>query len=173
MIAKTIQKAFPICESNQCLLEITNNLETKILDQNNSKCIIIEYDDFHFLASNPNYTELYFLAIDKCLLFDNENQGEGRADFAIISKNEFCIVEIKDTFRNRNAHKTTINKQLEDTIIYCLENNAILEIQKRILVQCWSYKPSRPAMPSKQNAYKYFYDKFNAELLEGNNRVFL
>lgn len=157
MIAKTIQKAFPICESKQCLLEITNNFETKILDQNNSKCIIVEKGDFHFLTCNPNYIELYFLAIDKCLLSDTENKDKDRADFALISKNEFCIIEIKDTFWNRKSHKKTANKQLEDTIIYCIENNSILENQKRVLIQCWSYKPSRPAMPSRQNAYKYFY----------------
>ncbi len=172
MIAQTIKKAFPICETNACLQEISHYFETKIIDIENSKCKITLGQNFHFLAKNPNQIELYFLAFDKCVLFDNDNIGKGRADFALISNSEFSIIEIKDTFRNRNAHKTTVNKQLEDTLIYFIENQAILESQKRILIQCWSYKPTRPASTSKQNSYKYFFDLYNAELLEGNSKIY-
>lgn len=162
-----------IFNKNQCLIDISNTIETKILDQKNNKCIIVHSEVFHFLANNPNKINLYFLAIDKCLLLDTDNKGKGRTDFAIISKTEFCIIEIKDTFRNRIAHKKMINEQLEDTLNFFKKQDAINSDQKIILIQCWSYKPLRTATTSKQNYYKYFYVTYNAELLEGNTRSFI
>lgn len=173
MINKNFYKLFLIPTKIECLIDISNTVETKILDQKNDKCIIVYNEVFHFLANNPNKINLYFLAFDKYLLFDVDNKGKGRADFVIISKTEFCIIEIKDTFRNRIAHKKNINEQLEDTLNFLKKQDAINSDQKIILIQCWSYKPLKTATTSKQNYYKYFYDNYNAELLEGNTRNFI
>lgn len=112
-----INKAFPKTLTNACLQTLTD-LEFHIYDTDEKRCEIQTDPDgiVHFTVENPTAQNIHFLAIDKCLFFDNDEVQ--RCDCALFSHKVFCFVEIKEV--NLAARRADQNRkakeQLKNTI---------------------------------------------------------
>lgn len=117
-----IEKAFPLITQNQCLESLTNSefgffdFDGKGINPKNyikGKCYIFDNDDIiHFTVKNPNQKEIHFLAIDKCLFFDETK----KCDCAVFDNKTICFIEIKETDRNKSFHNKNAREQLLKSI---------------------------------------------------------
>ncbi len=100
-IIEQIKKAFLRCVENNCLI-VTNSERIEIFDDEVAKRCFIrnnETQPIHFTILNPSQKEIAFLAIDKCLFFDDE--GWEKCDFVVFDDKTFCFVEIKQAKASR------------------------------------------------------------------------
>ena len=112
-----IQKSFPQTFANACLQTLTE-VELHIYDTDEKRCEIQTEPEgiVHFTVENPAAQDIHFLAIDKCLLFDNDEIQ--RCDCAIFNHKVFCFVEIKevDHAARRADQNRKAKEQLKNTI---------------------------------------------------------
>ncbi len=155
-------------------LKIETSLEFSIADgeANTGRCYIVnaEETEGQFKVSNPRGKEIYFLAIDKCLLDDQDNLE--RCDFAIFDESTFCFVEIKETRRRRGKVREKAIQQLEATINYFKQHIDFEDYRLEAII----YLVSRGAYPAadtnKEKMKARFATKLETLLLEGNHKAF-
>jgi ferredoxin len=111
-LEQQITSVFEKCIPNNCL-ETTDLDIFEVLDEGKSK--IVPESQGQFKIINPNKEPLYFLAIDKCIFFDEKDPK--RCDFAIFSEDIFVFVELKECKgKNRRENAGKAIKQLEETL---------------------------------------------------------
>lgn len=167
-----IQKAFPQTQAGTCLQTLTET-EFFIYDTDQKRCEIqTDINGLkHFTVENPTNRDIHFLAIDKCIFFDND--GIQRCDCAVFDNKTFCFVEIKetDTDARRSAHYRKAKEQLKATIQHFQEQ--VEFTTKRIeAYACVGRTTARPAKPAADLNDRLEFDELGAALYHGNIKRF-
>lgn len=166
----SIKKAFPLTSQNACL-EITQLANFEIIDKQTSRCILQENHSEigHLWVNNQSQKQIHFLAIDKCLFFDN-NTDPTRCDCALFDENRICFIEIKESNKsNRRKRRGEAIEQLSKTINF-FKNKGIDFPQFDALVCFSTYQ----AFPKRRNLDKEieFLNECGGFLYEGNLEEF-
>ncbi|MDZ7934259.1 MAG: hypothetical protein U5M51_04685 [Emticicia sp.] len=167
---ESIKKAFPLILQNACL-EITQFAEFEIIDKQTSRCVLQEgnSEEGNLWAINKSQKEVYFLAIDKCLFFDN-NIDPSRCDCALFDESRICFVEIKES--NQSKRRDRRNKAIEQLAktINLFKSMGVRFPQFDALV-CFS---THQTFPKRRNLDKEieFLNECGAFLYEGNLEEF-
>jgi hypothetical protein len=114
---ESIEKAFPRTLENSCL-EIISSPQFEVIDKEVSRCIWQDghSESGHLWVNNMSQKDIHFLAIDKCLFFDKDNDPS-RCDCALFDENRICFVEIKVTNpTKRSVRRAKAIQQLAKTI---------------------------------------------------------
>jgi hypothetical protein len=175
---KELQSAFELIKENKCL-EIISDSEFDIYDSDDKqRCFILLKNDNDvsneqlFKVINPNKQDIRFLAIDKCLLFDNDKLK--RCDCIIYNKKDFCFIELKkvEIKRHRNSAKKTARRQLYSTIKFFIEKVNLKNMSLEAYL-CVGYKSTNPAnLASSQSAKLEFEEQLNTKLYNGCQKTF-
>lgn len=156
---------------NECFLE-ENAAYFEIFDDEKEGCLIrLEKETGHFQIENPNKKNIGFVKIDDCLLPSHEHR---KADFAVFDETCFCIVEIKNvkTSRRKKARANAF-EQLEKTLDIFQEKEIDFSNHKLQAITAFTFERSYPIATTRmQSKVKHFFDKFNADLMEGNSKSF-
>ena len=93
-------------------------------DQNGDKAYTNINDPAKWTAivKNDNRRDLIFIAIDKCVIKDNEEAGRGRCDGMLTSSEHLFFIELKD---EKKGWITGAIEQLESTIQFFIANHDI------------------------------------------------
>ena len=167
-----IKAAFPRTGANACLQTLTDT-EFCIYDTDAKRCAIQTEPDGlkHFTVENPTGRDVHFLAIDKCLFFDDD--GIQRCDCAVFDSKTFCFVEIKETetYARRSAHYRRAKEQLKTTIQHFQEHLAFTT--KRIeAYACVGRTIARPARQATDINEQFEFAEMGATLYHGNVKRF-
>jgi hypothetical protein len=167
---ESIKKAFPLISQNACI-EVTQFLDFEIIDRQISRCILQEghSESGHLWVSNQNKKQIHFLAIDKCLFFDNPIDPS-RCDCALFDENRICFVEIKESNKsNRRKRRIEAIEQLAKTI-NLFKDSGVESTQFDALVCFSTYQ----AFPKRRNLDKEieFLNNCGGFLYEGNLEEF-
>lgn len=171
-VLNIIKKAFPQIESNICLQTLTDS-EFCIYDTDKKRCEIQTDPDGvkHFTIENPTNRDIHFLAIDKCIFFDNDSIQ--RCDCAIFDNKTFCFIEIKEIDRKakRSEHYHEAKEQLKSTIQHFHER--LTFPTKRIeAYACVGRTTARPARPAADLNNQLEFEELGATLYHGNIKRF-
>lgn len=112
----SIKVVFPQTETNGCLQTLTD-AEFHIYDHDTEKRCYVHTDPEgikHFTVENMDGRPVHFLAIDKCMLADDELTQ--RCDCAIFDEQTFCFIEIKTTSSNNDRRKAKCRKKAFDQL---------------------------------------------------------
>ncbi|ADB38730.1 hypothetical protein [Spirosoma linguale] len=142
----TIKRAFPQTEINGCL-ETRTETEFHIYDHETEKRCYVHTDSEgikHFTVENVSGRPVHFLAIDKCLFFDND--GPKRCDCAIFDKETFCFIEIKTTssMTQRKKLRREAKNQLKAAVTFFRENITFTSTQIEAYVSSLIDSQTRP-----------------------------
>ena len=108
-----LKAIYPQIEANNCLDTVTQK-EFDIYDCEEEKRCYIATDYGQFKVINSLEKEISFLAIDKCLFFDNDKFK--KCDCLVFDKDTICFIEIKACkFKQRKSNKKTAISQLKST----------------------------------------------------------
>ena len=169
-----IEVIFPKITEGNCL-EITTKNEFDVCDSDiEPKRCYIKIDpneEGQFTVNNPNEGNIYFLKMDKCLLFDYDVT---HCDFAVFDSKTFCFVELSvSNKRNRRGKREKAIQQLASTIELFLQSGIAFDEQKLEAIICFKAEKIYPSRSASNNeSYLYFEAEFKAELLEGNQKEF-
>lgn len=97
LVLDALKLAFPQAEIKECL-QTTTDGEFYIYDHETEKRCYVHTDPdhvIHFTVKNKDEKTISFLAIDKCLLMDDDLTQ--RCDCAVFDEETFCLIEIKVT----------------------------------------------------------------------------
>lgn len=124
-VLNRIKTAFPKTEANTCLQTLADS-EFYIYDhETEGKCYTHKdvVGIIHFTVENSSTNPVYFLAIDKCLLADNDRTK--RCDCAVFDDQTFCFIEIKTTssMTQRKKLRREAKNQLKIAISLFREHN--------------------------------------------------
>ena len=164
-----LKKAFPQIEKNSCL---KTQLDKKfdIYDcEEEKRCYICEKDG-HFQVINNNGKEIGFLAVDKCLFFDDDELK--KCDCIVFDGDTICFIEIKECKpKRRKGHKKNAEKQLKSTIeVFKSKIKIDKRMEAYLCVGCSATQPSRTA--SSKNAQAEFLIHLNTILFDGCQKKF-
>lgn len=84
-------------------------------------------------VKNIHAMEVHFIAVDKCVLTDNEFEGVGRCDGILYTQQHLYFVELKD---QASSWITDAIKQLESTIELFRETHNIDDFQHKKAFAC-------------------------------------
>lgn len=166
---------FPNCTIYGCNLLCTEKI-FQVIEPHvvNGRCIIDNLTiEPNFVVRNPNEEEIYFIAVDGCLMLGYTNR---RCDFILFSKNKFSFIEIKDSNsikrRTRNSLIKKAYDQLEITI-KLLQADINFAGYNVDAIIAFKTKPAIPASSaSNLNKRFYFKKKYNVDLKEGTEKTF-
>ena len=164
----SLQTTFPQIDDNNCL-DIVTKKEFEIYDCEEEKRCYIATEYGQFKVINILEKEISFLAIDKCLFFDNDKFK--KCDCLIFDKETICFIEIKACkFKQRKSNKKTAISQLKSTIeIFRKE----FDIDKKIEAYlCIGMNPENPPRASSSDMILEFEEELDTKLLEGCQKAF-
>lgn len=172
-IIDQIKAAFVRCVENDCL-EITNSEKIEIFDDEIKKRCFIRSEDTqptHFTILNPSKKEIAFLAIDKCVFFDEDNWA--KCDFVVFDDKTFCFIEIKQANRRqRSKRKKKAIQQLKATVKLFTEKLDFEGYQLEAHI-CFGGRTIYPSRPARMQSVAFEFQKvFQAKLLEENEKKF-
>ncbi len=172
-IIDQIKTAFIKCVENDCL-EITNSEKIEVFDDEIEKRCFIrqgENQPVHFTILNPSKKEIAFLAIDKCVFFDEDDWA--KCDFVVFDDQTFCFVEVKKAKASqRKKRRIKAIRQLKATVKLFTEqlDFSSYELEAHVCLGGKTIYPSRPARMASE--VLEFEIDFHARLLEGNQKEF-
>jgi len=164
----SLQTTFPQIDDNNCL-DIVTKKEFEIYDCEEEKRCYIATEYGQFKVINSLEKEISFLAIDKCLFFDNDKFK--KCDCLLFDKDTICFIEIKACkFKQRKSNKKTAISQLKSTIeIFRKE----FDIDKKIEAYlCIGMNPENPPRASSSDMILEFEEELDTKLLEGCQKAF-
>ena len=169
---KQIETHFPIVIPNGCLqivAEATFGIAEPDADKG-GKSIVVAKENADFEVENPTQKALNFWAIDDCTFTSAEGK---RCDFAIFDDKTFAFAEIKRSGKKqRNAARTDATVQLTEMFERC-RGKLDFSNYKLLAVIALTFEKSYPiARTRKQDAELSFFNKYRAQLLEGNGITF-
>ncbi|GAB4038503.1 hypothetical protein [Spirosoma jeollabukense] len=138
--------AFPQTETNNCIQTLTD-VEFHIYDHETEKRCYIQNDPNgvkHFTVENGEGLSIHFLAVDKCLLMDEELTK--RCDCAVFTEQTFCFIEIKTTssMTQRKKLRRDAKNQLKAAISYFRDKMAFTSTQIEAYVCLLTDLETRP-----------------------------
>jgi hypothetical protein len=169
---EAIENAFPQVVNGGCLEAISEGV-FYIFDSATEpqRCFIrkVDSDPIHFTVRNPQYREIYFLAIDKCIFQDGDSS---RCDCAVFDDKEFNFIEISESKKlHRNEKRKKALSQLGNTVDLFRASGIQLPVDVNAIV-CFVGKNIFPARNSQNNEARLaFYEERGVVLLEGNEHV--
>lgn len=168
-----IRTAYPQTDSNGCLQTFTQQ-EFFILDTDQKRCTAHTDADRkkHFTVENPTEREIHFLAIDKCLFFDDE-LNQRKCDFAIFDSKTFCLIEVKETTSaaKRSEYSRDAKEQLKATLQKFRDDMTFTT--KRIEAYlCVGDLNPRPARLTNDLSEQFDFASLGASLYRGNVKRF-
>lgn len=167
-----IKKAFPQTQTNACLQTLTDS-EFCIYDTDKKRCEIQTDPDgiVHFTVQNPANRDVHFLAIDKCIFFDDD--GIRRCDCAVFDNKTFCFVEIKkvDHAARRSESYRQAKGQLKSTIQH-FQERLIFSTKRIEAYACVGRTTARPARPAADLNDQLEFEEIGAALYHGNIKRF-
>jgi hypothetical protein len=113
-----IPSEFPNCTPNGCISTVID-LEFRVYDRKDD-CCFVSVDNHpdtlcYFTIKNPSGKQLTFLAIDKCLI--PEDDDEKKCDCAVFDNKTFNFIEIKTASSGqRSKRRIKAFEQLKHTI---------------------------------------------------------
>ncbi|RDB02809.1 hypothetical protein [Runella aurantiaca] len=121
---QSIEAFFPQCIEGKCIETEQGDFQIFDSEQEPKRCYIRknEEEPTHFSVLNPAQKEVNFLAIDKCILYDNAKE---HCDFAVFDDTRFSFVEIKarhPLHKRRLSDRKKARQQLQETILHFQEN---------------------------------------------------
>ena len=164
----SLKAIYPQIEANNCLDTLTKK-EFEIYDCEEEKRCYIATEYGQFKVINSLEKEISFLAIDKCLFFDNDKFK--KCDCLVFDKETICFIEIKACkFKQRKSNKKTAISQLKSTIeIFRKE----FDIDKKIEAYlCIGMNPENPPRASNSDRILEFEEELDTKLLEGCQKTF-
>ncbi len=171
---KQIETTFAKTIAGNCI-EKTSETQFEVFDNEiePKRCYIKteQNQEGQFSVLNPNVNDIYFLAIDKCLLFDFDVT---HCDFAVFDQNTFCFIELSiSNKRNRSEKRKHAVGQLSSTISHFISSGISFENYSLEAIISFKAEKIYPARSAKSNDAIFFFEsEFNAQLLEGNRKVF-
>jgi hypothetical protein len=164
-----IEASFPNCALNNCHISATGIL-ILICDTSRGHCkIIADQALAHFTIHNPKQKNINIVMVDKCVFADSSHK---KCDFIAYDSDCFCFVEIKDTSKRRQVHRSKAAAQLETTI-QKFTNKLDLSKHRLEAIICWNFTPRKPAASTLMQSKKlHFLTNYNAHLMEGNEKTF-
>ena len=164
----SLKTIYPQIDDNNCLDTLTKK-EFEIYDCEEEKRCYIATEYGQFKVINSLEKEISFLAIDKCLFFDNDKFK--KCDCLLFDKENICFIEIKACkFKQRKSNKKTAISQLKSTIeIFRKE----FDIDKKIEAYlCIGMNPENPPRASSSDMILEFEEELDTKLLEGCQKAF-
>jgi len=163
-----LKRTFPQIEQNSCM-ETLSDKEFEIYDCEEEKRCYIATEYGQFKVINNLEKEITFLAIDKCLFFDNDKFK--KCDCLVFDEDTICFVEIKACkFKQRKSNKKTARNQLKSTIeIFRKQFNIDKKMEAYL---CIGMNPNTPSSASKSNKIYEFEDELDTRLFEGCQKEF-
>jgi hypothetical protein len=172
---QSIEISFPQTVEGNCIETVGGNFEVFDSEIEPKRCYIRrkEGEPAHFSVLNPSQKAVHFLAIDKCILYDDAKK---HCDFAVFDDSTFSFVEIKarhPEHKRRNQDKKKACGQLKETIAYFQEKGIDFQDINLEAIICLTSEETHPVANSEsQNAVAEFLFSFNAKLLIGNKKEF-
>ena len=164
----SLKTIYPQIDDNNCLDTLTKK-EFEIYDCEEEKRCYIATDYGQFKVINILEKEISFLAIDKCLFFDNDKFK--KCDCLLFDKENICFIEIKACkFKQRKSNKKTAISQLKSTIeIFRKEFDIYKKIEAYL---CIGMNPENPPRASSSDRILEFEEELDTKLLEGCQKAF-
>ncbi|MEA1917779.1 MAG: hypothetical protein U9N42_09705 [Campylobacterota bacterium] len=170
-----LKEVFVNIKKNNCFKIITEehfeiyDCKTEDASFTIGRCYIKESGDFQVL--NPNKQEISFLAVDKCIFFDEDDTK--RCDAIVYNNDTICFIEIKDCKpKNRSSRKKDAKEQLRTTI-KLFENKINIE-KNREAYMCVGTSQTRPSkLASGMDAVLEFEEDVNSVLFDGCKKNFV
>jgi hypothetical protein len=170
---RLIETIFPQSRTGKCIETEKGDFQVFDSETEPKRCYVrrSEEEPVHFKVLNPNRKEIHFLAIDKCILYDDAKE---HCDFAVFNQEAFSFVEIKarhPEHKRRNQDKKKACGQLKQTIGYFVEKGISFENVNLEAIVCLTSEETHPVANSEsQNAVAEFLFSFNAKLLVGDEK---
>jgi hypothetical protein len=173
MITK-LKRAFPKIYTNGCY-EVVNHKEFDIYDckednesSTTGRCYIQQDGDFKVI--NLNQKKIGFLAVDKCVFFDEDTIK--KCDCIIMDDETLCFIEIKDCkSRNRSNRKREAKKQLKSTIEFFESKVEVNRTKEAYL--CVGVSRTRPSkLASSMDSRIEFEENLDTRLFDGCQKEF-
>ena len=169
---KQIETHFPIVVANSCLQTVTDKSFgiAEPYEDKGGKSIIVSKENCDFAVDNPQKKEVTFWAIDDCTFTSSEGK---RCDFALFDDETIAFAEIKRSGKKqRNAVRTEATGQLSAMLEQC-QGKLDFKDYRLLAIIALTFEKSYPiAKTRKQDAELTFFNKYRAQLLEGNGITF-
>ncbi len=170
----SLKNTFPQIEQNSCLeFRIDKEFEIYDCDENDDnctmgRCYVKENGQFKVINHGPK--EIAFLAVDKCLFFNND--GFKKCDCIIFEDSTICFIEIKDCKNGQRAkRKKTAKEQLKSTLQIFKEAMDLEREHEAYL--CVGVSSTRPStLSSSMDSIVEFEEKFDTRLFDGCQKEF-
>lgn len=168
-----LTEAFSQIQTNDCLQTLTDS-EFCIYDTDQKRCEIQTDPDGlkHFTVQNPTNRAIHFLAIDKCVFFDNDEIQ--RCDCAIFDSETFCFIEIKEVNRpaKRSKHYQRAKAQLKSSIQH-FQEQLTFSTNRIEAYACVGRTTARPARPAADVNDRLEFEELGAALYHGNIKEYI
>ena len=171
-----IKNAFPQVEINDCLQTLTD-AAFYIYDHETAKRCYVHNDPervAHFTVIHENKRPVHFLAIDKCLLIDSDENP--RCDCAIFDEETFCFIEIKTTSsgneRRRAKFRRKAINQLKATIAFFRSHVAFDSTPIEAYITLLAESEGRPRNRTNLTAEIEEFDEIGVLLFYDDRRTF-
>jgi len=169
-----LKDIFPKIVENSCV-EYINDKEFFIYDCTDDdndcltgRCYINQKGQFKVL--NTSKKEIGFIAVDKCIFFDDDKHK--KSDCIVFDDETICFIEIKDCkVKQRSNRKHDAKLQLKATI-EIFKNK--IDLKKKIEAYlCIGYSPTRPSiLASSMTTRAEFEEELDTSLFEGCQKEF-
>ncbi|MDX1908130.1 MAG: hypothetical protein SF053_13925 [Bacteroidia bacterium] len=168
---ESLQGVFPPLKADNCIESRTTSFG--ISDLSLTSPVSILEEGGMLTVTNTRQDPVFVLKIDKCLLQDGSSKGTRRCDCSVWSSDTFYWVEIKDVSTKKRRHaRDEAYDQLSDTIMYFRDRMSLPSMKQRAVV-AMAAENNYPAQRSKsQEQVALFEDRYQVQLLEGNEIIF-
>lgn len=171
---KQIETHFPIVLTNGCLQTVSDTEFgiSEMAEDKGGKCIVGAKEGADFEVDNPIQKNITFWAIDDCTFSSAVSDGK-RCDFAIFDDETIAFAEIKrSSTKQRSAAKAEAVIQLSAMLEQC-RDKLDFNNYKLLAIIALTFSKSYPiARTRKQDAELSFFNKYRAQLVEGNGITF-
>ena len=163
-----LEEAFPQISTNHCL-ETTQDKFWIYDCEEKSRCYITHEDNqFHVLNDTNGY--ISFLAIDKCIFFDDD--AFEKCDCAVFNEKIFSFIEIKKSkLRQKKKNRKKAKAQLISTINIFRDKIDFSDIQLEAYL-CIGTSPTRPSITATSIDMILEFEELDTKLFEGCQKVF-
>jgi len=163
-----LEEAFPQVLTNHCL-ETNSEKEFWIYDCDEENRCYITSEDNQFQVINNTKNNISFLAIDKCIFFDDDTFK--KCDCAVFNEKTFCFIEIKKSkVARRNRNKKVASRQLKSTIeLFKTKIDFNLSLEAYLCIGFSNTIPSRSASSSDMILE---FEELDTKLFEGCQKEF-
>jgi hypothetical protein len=175
-VLDAIKIAFPQAEINDCL-QTPPGATFHIYDHETAKRCYVHNDSEgikHFTIINGDNRLIHFLAIDKCLLIDSDENP--RCDCAVFDEQTFCFIEIKTTSSENERRRTKFRRkainQLKATIAFFQGHVAFDSTQIEAYVTLLAESEGRPRNRTNLAAEIEEFDEIGVTLFYDNRKIF-